>query len=129
MMDKSKVLAKIIGPLLIIPALGILLNREIYQRMFEEFAKSPSLCYLGGFMALLCGLLVVHFHNVWEARWPVIITILGWLCVVKGAALVLFPGTVAQLWHPFTGSTVPLMVSSSISCALGVYLTVKGYSG
>jgi hypothetical protein len=128
-METPRALARIMGPLLIIPALGVLLNLESYQRLIEEFSKSPGLCYLGGFVALLLGLVMLQFHSNWEARWPVMITILGWITFVKGVALILFPGFVSGLWHPFMTSAAPLIVSLGISFSLGVFLSIKGYWG
>jgi hypothetical protein len=128
-METSKILARIIGPVMIIPAIGLFLNFAEYQRLYEEFAKSPSLCYLGGFMALLMGLIILQFHNKWEAGWPVLITILGWITLIKGLVLVLFPASVLNLWHPLTASPTALIVSLVISGAVGVFLTVKGYWG
>ena len=127
-METSKVLARIIGPGLIVTALGVFFNLGRSQRMIEEFSKSPSLCYLGGFMALVMGLVILEFHCKWEAHWSVIITILGWMCVVKGVALILFPGFV-PLWYPAMASSAPLIVSLGIYFVVGVFLTVKGYWG
>jgi hypothetical protein len=130
MMETSRVLARIIGPILIIPAVGVFLNMATYQRIVEEFGKSLALCYLAGFPALLLGLLILQFHNRWEARWPVIITILGWIALIKGASLILFPGFVGNTWYPYiAASPAVLIVSLGISLALGVFLTIKGYWG
>lgn len=129
-METSRVLAKIIGPLLIIPALGVFLNLETYRHLIEEFSKSAALCYLAGYMALLLGLLVVHLHNVWEARWPVVITILGWVAVVKGVAIIVLPGFIPEIWYPFAvESSARLIVPLGISLILGIFLTIKGYRG
>jgi len=128
-METSKILARIVGPGMIIPAIGIFLNFNTYQGMIGEFSKSPSLCYLGGFMALLMGLVILQFHNKWEAGWPVVITILGWITLIKGLLLILFPGSLTNLWHPLTESPTALIVSLGISCAVGIFLTFKGYWG
>jgi hypothetical protein len=126
-METSKILARIMGPAMIIPAAGVFLNFSQYQRLYEEFSKSPSLCYLGGFMALLLGLVVLQFHNRWEAGWPVIITIMGWVSVIKGAVLIIFPAAIISMWHPYTASSTALIVSLAISCAVGIFLTIEGY--
>ncbi len=117
------------GPSLIVPAVGVLLNLEAYQGLVAEFSRSASLCYLGGFVALLLGLIVLQFHNKWEAGWPVVITILGWITLVKGAFLIVLPGLVSNLWHPLAASSGPFIVSLGISLVIGVFLTVKGYWG
>ncbi|MBI5572044.1 MAG: hypothetical protein HY914_19025 [Desulfomonile tiedjei] len=128
-METARTLARIIGPIQVIAAIGLVLNRETGQRLIEEFSKSASLCYLGGFMALLLGLVILEFHHTWEARWPVIITLMGWLSVVKGVALVAFPGATVSLWHPLLGTTTPLLVAAAIHLVVGAFLTVKGYWG
>ena len=40
-METTKILARIIGPVMIIPAIGIFLNFNTYQGMIGEFSKSP----------------------------------------------------------------------------------------
>jgi hypothetical protein len=128
-METSRIMARIIGPILIVPALGVLLNLEAYRHLIEEFSRSPALCYLGGFMALLLGLTVLQFHHKWEFRWPVVITILGWISVVKGVVLTLLPGLIPNLWYPYAAAPAPMIVSLAISFVVGVFLTIKGYWG
>lgn len=129
-METSRVLARIIGPLLVISAVGVFLNLDTYQRLVQEFGKSLALDYLAGFTALLLGLLVVQFHNLWEARWSVLITVLGWITLVKGATIILFPGFIPNVWYPYaTTSPALLLVSLGISLVIGVFLTIKGYRG
>jgi len=128
-METSRTLARIIGPVQVAGAVAVLLNLDTGQHLMEEFSKSASLCYLGGFMALLLGLVILEFHHAWEAGWPVIITILGWIAVVKGVALMVFPGLIMSLWHPVTTTTVPLLLSSAVSLLVGLFLTFKGYRG
>jgi hypothetical protein len=127
-METSKILARIIGPTMIVPAIGIVLNFAEYQRFYEEFSKSPSLCYLVGFMAFVLGLAVLQFHNRWQAAWPVLVTIIGWIALIKGLILMLFPWSMLSLWQPITVGPA-LIISMTISCAVGVFLTIKGYWG
>lgn len=128
-MENSVFIAKIIGPFFIIVALGLLLNLKHYLRMMEEFCKSSTLLYLGGFNAFIFGILIVLFHNVWQLQWPVIITILGWIGLIKGVALLVFPDAMARLSSRYTKSSTPLIVHAAVILVLGVFLTVMGYWG
>ncbi len=128
-MQSSVFFAKVIGPLFIIVAAGLLLNLKTYQKVGEEFSKSSALRYLGGFLALLLGLLMVQLHNVWEANWTVIITMIGWIGVVKGTVLLVVPDLVSRLSDIFTKTPVLLIVNSVLVFVLGIFLTVKGYWG
>ncbi|MDI6606071.1 MAG: hypothetical protein QME65_02885, partial [Candidatus Omnitrophota bacterium] len=73
-MGTSVLIARLLGPYCIIVAAGILLNLKNYQKVMEDFCKNAALVYLGGVFALLFGLLVILFHNIWAANWVVIIT-------------------------------------------------------
>ena len=52
--------------------------------MAGEFLESHALIFLAGLITLPAGLAIVLTHNVWTADWRVVITILGWLCVIGG---------------------------------------------
>ena len=72
-------------------AIGLLVRQDSWRAMASDFIGSRPLVFLTGFLTLLGGLALVNTHNVWEAGWPVIITILGWLSVIGGVARMLFP--------------------------------------
>ena len=119
--------ARLLGPYFIIVAVGILFNLKTYQRLMEDFCKSAALIYLSGILALLFGLLVVLFHNVWVSNWPVIITIFGWLGIIKGAWLISLPNTVAKFAKVYQEKTVLLGVHLAVALFLGVFLVSMGY--
>ena len=126
-MENSVFLAKLLGPYFIIVAVGILFNLKIYQKIMEDFCKNSALIYLGGIMALFFGLLVVLFHNVWVASWEVIITIFGWLGLIKGIWLITFPNSVTKFSEAYQKNLTLLRIHLVIVLALGLFLTVKGY--
>lgn len=126
-MENSVFLAKLLGPYFIIVAFGILFNLKIYQKIMEDFCKNSALIYLGGIMALFFGLLVVLFHNVWVASWEVIITIFGWLGLIKGIWLITFPNSVTKFSEAYQKNLTLLRIHLVIVLALGLFLTVKGY--
>jgi len=126
-METSIFLAKLLGPYCIIVAAGILFNLKNYQKVMEDFSKNAALIYLGGVVALLFGLLIVLFHNVWAANWTIVITILGWLGFIKGAWLIILPNTVAKLTEAYRKNAALLVVPLVIVLALGAGLTIFGY--
>lgn len=126
-MDHSIFLAKIIGPYCIIAALGIFFNRDIYQKMMEDFSNDAALLYLGGAIALLIGFLVVLTHNIWVAGWPVMITIFGWLGIIKGSWLFIFPDTVAGYIEAYQKKPILLFLHVLVILAIGLFLTFAGY--
>ena len=128
-MENSIFLAKILGPYCIIIAAGILFNLESYQKLIEDFCKHSALLYLGGILAFLFGFLIVLFHNVWVADWPIIITIFGWGGLIKGAWLILFPSRLIKLTKACDEDTILLLTLLFVitSTVFGIFLTFMGY--
>lgn len=127
-MENTTVLARIIGPILVIIAAGILFNLKNYRKLIEEFTtNNAALLFLSGLLSLLFGLLIVQFHNVWELHWSLIITILGWAGVVKGAVIMLSPGAVSRTANFYKKHTGLLIGWVLVVLALGIFLTVMGY--
>lgn len=128
-METSIFIAKILGPYCLIVALGGLFNLKAYQRVIDEFTANTAMIYLSGIMALLFGLLILQYHHMWVFNWRVIITILGWVGIIKGVYLIFFPGSlppVAKFYQKY-----PLFLASHLILALvlGVVLTAFGYFG
>ena len=126
-MESSIFFARLLGLYLVIVATGILFNLKTYQRMMEDFCKNVALVYLGGVLALFFGLIVVLLHNVWVANWTVIITIFGWLGIIKGAWLIVLPNTVARFTEVYQRKTVALTIHLAVILALGIFQIVRGY--
>src|SRR4029077_3388457 len=87
----SVFLARLLGPLLLIVGAGILINPKPFRTMAGEVIRSLTLVYLFGLLDLAAGLAIVLVHNIWVVNWRVIITLLGWLMLIRGAVRVLAP--------------------------------------
>lgn len=120
-------LARIIGPLLVITALSMVTNRSGYRAIMEEFAGSPLAIYFTGVLALTLGLLIVEFHNVWVWGWPAIITLLGWGSVVKGALRILFPGLTQSTTVKFIENETLFIAGIGFILLVGAWLSYAGW--
>lgn len=119
--------AKLLGPYCIIVAIGVLINRKVYQRAMEDFFKNSAVLYIGGILALLLGLLIVLTHNIWTANWSVLITIFGWSGIVKGAWIIIFPNTLVRFIGIYRKKPALLVVNLLLVLAIGAVLTFFGY--
>ncbi len=126
-MESSILLAKIFGTLFCVAAIGMLINQEFYRKLLTRFAEDPALTYFPGTLALAIGVLITHFHNLWVADWRIIITLLGWMALLKGVLLILFPELGAKVTKFYTQSATPLIINAVISLILGLVLFAKGF--
>lgn len=128
-MGNSIFLAQLLGPYLAIVGIGILVNPKHCRQVVHEYAQSAALTYFGGILALFFGLLIILFHNNWAANWTLLITILGWVGLIKGACLIIIPEKMKKFAERYQESSRPLTIQALIVLAIGVFFMFKGYSG
>ncbi len=100
-MELSLLIAKIAAVIYLSASLGAFLSREYYRRLSEDIYKNAGLTYMIGFVAVIVGFLIVHYHNVWGRDWTVLITIIGWLALIKGVLIIVFPKFIQRLSKSF----------------------------
>ena len=126
-MATAETIAKILGPLYVIVALGMVANAPLYQRVSEAFLEQPAVTYLGGLLALAAGLAILAVHPGWHGDWTAIITLIGWLALIKGALLMVRPGWVMQWSRRMMAEPGRLRVMAVVPLVLGLFLAAKGY--
>lgn len=99
-------ISKILALTYISAGIGALTGRITYSKLVEDFERSPGLTYLGGFMALVFGVIILHYHNIWVPKWTVLITLVGWLSLIKGIMLIAFPQYILKVkgWYKDTSA-------------------------
>ena len=126
-MQASIFLARLLGPLLLLPGLGLLVNPRPFRAMATEVIGSTTLVYLFGLIDLAGGLAIVLTHNIWVPSWRLLITLIGWLLLIRGTVRVLITdmirGYAAKLIH--NKQLYP--VSGIVLVVLGLVLCYFGY--
>jgi hypothetical protein len=126
-MPTSIYLAQLIGPVALVAALSLFLNRSTYLAMAQEFMRSPALIYLSGLLTMTAGVAIVLAHNRWVAAWPVLITIFGWLAVIGGAARIAFPNQTRKIGEAMLDKPMAMTVGGAIWAAIGLIFCFYGY--
>ncbi len=122
-MQTSIFLAKLMGPVMAIAGLAMLIDRKRLSALAQEFLHSPTLFFLLGLLDFTIGLAIVLTHNVWVADWRLIITLLGWLLVLRGAVRLL----AADQIKPFAAKVLrnANFVTGSVAGVLGLGLVLS----
>ena len=114
-MPNSKYLAALIGPCLI----AITLSEAANIRIFA--GNALSVVYLNGTILFVAGFAIVRAHNVWTWRWPVAVTLIGWLAMILGLCRMFAP----QLQADVTlAAQYPIIFAVFVA---GCFLTFNGY--
>lgn len=124
-MDYSLFYAKLIGFYFVFAALSMLINPKSVRAILIEASHNKSFTLLSGFLSLIFGLVVVLTHNVWSG-WPIIITLIGYLSIIKGITRTCFTDWF-EGFVPRFAQTKPYYTMSIFVLVLGFILLYLGY--
>lgn len=126
-METSILIAKIIGIIYLSFGLGILINTKLYQKLLEQLLIDPSIRILGGVMSIIIGILILEYHNIWEANWTIVISIIGWIALIKGILLLTFPKFITIV-KPIFDSEKSLRVLAVLVILIGIVFAYLGFN-
>lgn len=126
-MDRSKFLAKVIGFYLLIVGSAMLSNAHDFTNHVVKLLHDTQLMFVSGFFVLIIGLLLVVSHNIWQWSWRLIITIIAWLILCKGASIVCFPQYLDVITMHFVHNIQIAYLAAGIDVILGLVLIYKGF--
>lgn len=122
-------LAQVIGPLMALIGLGVLFNPTTFSLMMDEMSsgKQYLVLFVTGGVTTILGLIVVLSHNIWFWDWSVLITILGWATLIKGAIMLLFPRVSMSISRFYQGKTGLVVGAGVIGLVVGLVLSYYGF--
>lgn len=126
-MENAVFIAKLLGPFLTVAGLGILFNLKGYDKVIEDFTNNSALMYLGGLISLVIGILIVLHNNIWTLNWELIITVVGWISLLKGIFIIVSPRTMIKMAGIWKSKTGALAGHSVFLIGFGVVLIIRGY--
>jgi hypothetical protein len=126
-MTTSKMIAGLIGPTLIAIAVSLLVQIGTLTALIEQGARDPALIYVSGILIFVAGVAIVRTHNRWTSRWPVLVTVVGWLALLGGLLRMLFPTWLGQLALGFAPRTGSISAAAVVLLVIGVFLFAKAY--
>lgn len=133
LVDMYAVVESVVGSALVIWGLAIIVNKHIIKSFFDTFTnieENETLSYLTASMFLILGLITVWVHNDWYLNPAVIVTLLGWLLVIKSSLWLLFPKFFAQFAKKFSFlvlNTWFSFVYGAVTLILGLLIFSKHY--
>lgn len=119
--------ARVLGPFLIIVPLTAALRASEMHELMADFEGNPLWPWMGGAFALLLGLIVVALHPSWSSPPAIIVSAMGWLMVLRGLLLLLFPAAFMSAADAVIGSGMIWRIGYVALALVGLYLTVVGW--
>ena len=117
-------LAKFWGWYLIIFFTILSFNPKRILQLLKDL-QDQKFVILISFTAIIIELLNILTHNIWEADWRLLITLIGWISLIIGLSLFIFPARTSKVLENFNVKFVQLMYM--LLLIIGVFLLNKGY--
>jgi hypothetical protein len=125
-MELSIFLAKLLGIYMLIVALELAARRHEFEGAVRDFASSKGLIVFSGSVSLILGLAVVIGHPIYEFNFRGLITLLGYLLILRGMWRMAFPTRIqkklAVCFHRGYKECLIILI------ILGIYLTYSGFN-
>lgn len=96
-MNLSNYLAEVWGITIVVVSLALLIKPKRLEKLFAEMEDEATM-FLWGKVSLVIGIAMVLIHNLWVKDWRIIVTILGWLSLLKGLDVLFLPGHMRKRW-------------------------------
>ena len=126
-MSTSIFIAKLLGPVFVAVGIAIPLRAQAFRDLLREFIHSAALLYLAGFFGLLGGLALVLTHNVWVLDWRLIITLIGWITIVRALVTVFYPQVIVTAGSKLLEYPVVFYSAAAVNLLIGLVLSYFGY--
>ncbi|MEQ1617900.1 MAG: hypothetical protein ABL883_06105 [Terricaulis sp.] len=114
-MANSRDLAALIGPTMIAAGVTEALNLKMFAGMIAPVV------YLDGMILFVVGLALMRAHNLWMWRWPILITLTGWVLLLGGLYRMIAPNA------PQAPQSVASYAMFAALALIGAVLSYKGY--
>ena len=98
-MEISVLVSKILSLAYLSVGFGILLSPNYYKNELNKMIGNSPFLLISGFIALVFGVLIIEYQNTWNRDWTTAITIIGWIALIKGIGLLIFPRATASIYR------------------------------
>ena len=125
--ERTRMFARVLGPFFTIIAIAVAVHAPDMRQLLTEFTASDVWPWVTGAFILLGGIAIVAFHQFWRGPAAILVSVLGWLLVVRGILLVAFPDVFASLADRMIGAVGVWQAAYVVMAVIGLYLTYVGW--
>jgi hypothetical protein len=124
---RTRTLARAVGPYLLVIAVVLFARRATLPTLLPAFMQDAPLIFAAGAFTLMVGLAIIVAHHHWSTATASVISLVGVLAAVKGAALMISPTLGAEVTDALTRAPAVVMVVALISLLIGLWLSFVGW--
>lgn len=122
-------LSRLLGLFFLVCGLAMIVHNRVFTGAIATIPGNPMAMLWISLLLSLAGLAMVLVHNMWS-KCPVVIivTLLGWLTLIKGIAYLFLPAKwLGEFFQAMLNSGAYVVSAAAFLLLLGAYLTYEGF--
>ena len=119
-------LARIYGIIALTAALAALLAPKRMSLVIADFERSPAAAFLGALSALILGLIMVVMHNLWTDIAAILVSLFGWIVLIKGILLLAVPDGLLRFAAAAASSPARIRLWGVVALVLAIVFLMIG---
>src|ERR1700761_2592610 len=124
----TRVFARVLGPFLIISCVTAVVRASDMRALVTDFEANPVWPWVTGAFILVGGLIIVALHPYWRGATAVVISVMGWILVLRGAFLLAFPTAFMSMANSMLGASALWRTVCACFALIGLGLTCVGWT-
>jgi hypothetical protein len=124
-MELSLFLARAWGLFILLVSLGLLINKKSFHVLLNKIQTDLTVL-IAGIIALGIGVAQVVAYNVWAFNWEGLVTLIGWISLLKGILILFVPGYIEHFAKTATKDNT-YTIAFIVGIIIGIYLLSVGF--
>src|SRR5882757_571377 len=129
-LQRTRALARVIGPFVALATVIVAIRLPDLTGLVNDLFANAVLPWILGAMMLVCGLLVIAFHQYWSSVAAVLISLFGWFVALRGLTLMAFPSAIqtgADATTTSSGLLIAARIFFGLLTVMGLWLSFVGW--
>jgi hypothetical protein len=125
---RTQLFARVLGPYLVFLTVIALARASDVRTLMSEFGANRVWPWVTGVFVLLCGLVIVTLHPRYGNAPAFIVSLVGWLTVLKGVLLLAVPNDYVSAGNSILNSGGWWEAVMVVTAVTGIYLSYVGWT-
>jgi glycerol uptake facilitator-like aquaporin len=108
------ILTRFFGLFLLVIGIMVFVRKD-QKAYFDQLVESKEFLFIAGLITVILGALIVALNDVWSFDLRLLITILGWATLIKGAMMLILPEFSILIWKKLSVKQWLLVASGALA--------------
>ena len=128
-MTLTTYLAELLGLYIALVGVVTIVKPRAMRDVLMAFVAQHPLLFLLATLRVLIGLAIVLGHNRWPGVLPIVVTLIGWITLLRGIVMWLVPHETERKMATYFCRSGPYYTAAIIALVLGLWLAYAGFTG